>query len=276
MNKKYDFKKFTGYNATKYKAIELCGKEFIDGLIAQKIFAKDDQFWILVCEKLEIPDMKEKEERERKLAEERREQEKKRLLNQKTIHCIRERKGWEISIFEMPESDIFSDKYCAVALKDGDFINHTSNPYYWGESWNVSYDRLCSLIDVKERSKASQIERDTQTKLMQQLYLIILYISGWDIHHTFNDEEPNKQNFYSIQSWISMDFGTLDLLEEKGLVDQPQTKGKHYRKRTYVEVTKEGIRKARQLLRELDFDGMQELLQKTAYHEEYIEDTSDF
>ena len=62
MSKKYDFREFTKLPATKANAIELCGKDFIDKLTVQKIFAKDELFWEEICKLLNIPDIKKQEE----------------------------------------------------------------------------------------------------------------------------------------------------------------------------------------------------------------------
>jgi hypothetical protein len=118
MGKKYDFQEFTKLPATKANAIERCGKDFIDKLTAQKIFAKDELFWEEICNLLNIPDMKKQREQEEEERLENREKERQRLLTNKKLIDKKEDKGWEILIFELPDSGIFGRKYFAEAYKE--------------------------------------------------------------------------------------------------------------------------------------------------------------
>lgn len=75
---KKNFNAFTKLNPLKKNAIQLCGQEFVDSLTANGIYAKDDEFWIEVNRKLNIPDdayeqskIREKENKKQALEEER-------------------------------------------------------------------------------------------------------------------------------------------------------------------------------------------------------------
>ena len=75
MDKK-NFEAFTNLLPNKKNAVDLCGQEFIDCLVAKGIYAKDDEFWRQVNQHLEVPDhayntkkAREKEEKEREIAE---------------------------------------------------------------------------------------------------------------------------------------------------------------------------------------------------------------
>jgi hypothetical protein len=107
MSKKYDFREFTQLPATKANAIKLCGKDLIDKLTAQKILSKDELFWEEICKNLNIPDMKKQREQEEKERLENQEKERQKLLTNKKLIDKKENKGWEVSIFELPDSEIF-------------------------------------------------------------------------------------------------------------------------------------------------------------------------
>ena len=118
MSKKYDFREFTKLPATKANAIERCGKDFIDKLTAQKIFAKDELFWEEICKLLNIPDIKkQEEERLENLVKE-----KERLLKNKKLFDTKEKQDWKVLIFELPDSDILGKQYLAEAYKNEDEI----------------------------------------------------------------------------------------------------------------------------------------------------------
>ncbi len=67
---KKNFKAFTKLNPLKKNAIQLCGQEFVDSLTANGIYAKDDEFWIEVNRKLNIPDNAYEQKKNREKVEE--------------------------------------------------------------------------------------------------------------------------------------------------------------------------------------------------------------
>ncbi|MBG1258014.1 hypothetical protein [Nostoc commune] len=93
------------------------------------IYAKDSEFWAEVNKKLNIPDdayeskqAREQAECEQLLLEKKAKEqaEKERLLaNKKEIHS-KNRKDWKITVFELPESDIFGNKFVAECTKEPD------------------------------------------------------------------------------------------------------------------------------------------------------------
>ena len=120
---------------------------------------------------------------------------------------------------------------------------------------------------------------DEYLSLLESLYLLVLYLSGGDTYDKniidLNSEnsdliEPySKETFINIQSWISLQYSILDQLEEKELLKQPQ-KGTRNKRRTYIEMNKRGMLKARMLLQQLNLEGAKEALTERSYHEEYI------
>jgi len=125
---------------------------------------------------------------------------------------------------------------------------------------------------------------NTEEELLKSLYLMLLYISGIDDHNRGlaehnpkipnNRKRPNtkswhsKENFVSLECWIGLDFHILDRLEEAGFLEQPQ-KGSR-KQRTYIQLNKKGMKRAREILSEINLNGVHEALTTRSYHEEYI------
>lgn len=277
INAKKDFELFTQKQALKKNTVELCGQEFIDQLTSQGIYAKDEQFWVEVNQHLNIPSS-EKQQAET-LAREKVEQE--RLLQNKQKLFQRERREWMISVYELPPSEIYGKKYMAEARKEHDVII-TTDCQYWGNKSNHAYSIICSILD-KDINKQKQIKDEAERYQMfledylvlKPLYLMILYLSGWDEYNSclsgdITKDERCKENFTGIQSWIGLQFKILDFLQTEGLLEQPQKGGKNYKKVTYVELTKKGIKLARDVLKQINLDGVESLLSQRDYHEDYL------
>lgn len=119
---------------------------------------------------------------------------------------------------------------------------------------------------------------DNDLTLIEALYLLVLYLSGGDTHNEYlanptlrsssRSKLESKETFLNIQSWIGLEYGVLDQLEEKDLLSQPQKGGR--KRRTYIEMNKRGMQKARMLLQYLNIEGAKEALEARNYHEEYI------
>jgi hypothetical protein len=125
------------------------------------------------------------------------------------------------------------------------------------------------------QDKASKSEEE---KLLQSLYLMLLYISGGDEYNPYlanpYPERPNsrswhsKETFVDLHSWIGLDFDILNRLEEGGFLEQPQRGGR--KQRTYIQLNKKGMKRAREILREINLSGAKEALTARSHHEEYL------
>ncbi|AFY62776.1 DUF6429 family protein [Synechococcus sp. PCC 6312] len=125
----------------------------------------------------------------------------------------------------------------------------------------------------QDKSSISEEER-----LLQSLYLILLYISGGDEHNEYlatpYPESPNSSNWHSketfvhLNSWIGLDFEILDQLEEEGFLEQPQKGGR--KPRSYIQLNKNGMKRAREILKEINLTGAEEALLAREHHEDYI------
>jgi len=277
MSKKYDFREFTKLPATKANVINLCGKDFIDKLTAQKIFAKDELFWEEICKKLNIPDMKKQREQEEQERLENQEKERKRLLTNKKLIDKKEDKGWEVLIFELPDSEMFGKKYFAEAYKeeyknllDGYKNEGEIQLNNWVSSPSEAFSGISSCIYEKEKQVERLLLSIENYKLLKPIYLMFLYLSGWDEHFDSLTKEKNKENFTGVESWIGLDYGFLDFLEEEGLIQQPQKRGKNYKKVTYACMTKKGMKEVREILGSINLEGADRSLKNREYHEEYI------
>ena len=266
MNRKNDFKEFLNLkqHPTKAKAVELCGEEFINELTAQKILAKDDLFWERVCEKLNVPEYQ--KQRHLRLQEEQREKE--RLLANLKLFEKRNRKEWELLIFELPDSNIFDKKYVAIAQKD-DIKIENLDIFYWGKTPNDAFGKICSPIDSLEHRIKKAIELQERYLVLKSIYLMFLYLSGDDNYAEFCREDiENKEKFLGISSWINLDFDILNKLERDAFVSRRWTSN------NATTLTKKGILSAINCLKNLDLEEPEKSLlnlklQKKSYHEEY-------
>jgi hypothetical protein len=270
MNKKYDFREFTKLPATKANAIKLCGEDFIDKLTAQKIFAKDELFWEEICKLLNIPDIKkQEEERLENLVKE-----KERLLKNKKLFDTKEKQDWKILIFELPDSDILGKQYLAEAYKNEDEIK-CHQEFYWGRTPNQAFSKICNFIHESEKQAERSLAFNERYIILKYIYLLLLYLSGHDDHATvISKQQKNKENFLGIQSWINLDFEILNRMEIEKLLSQPQRGGNNYKKVTYARLSKKGIIKARDILKNIDLGietlFVQSFLDKRSYHDDYI------
>jgi len=266
MNRKNDLKEFLNLKQqpTKAKAIELCGEEFINELTAQKILAKDDLFWERVCEKLSVPEY----QKQRYLRVQEEQREKERLLANLKLFEKRNRKGWEVLIFELPDSNIFDKKYVAIAQKD-DIKIENLDILYWGKTPNDAFGIVCSPIDSLEYRIKKAIELQERYLVLKSIYLMFLYLSGDDHYAEFCREDiENKEKFLGITSWINLDFDILDKLERDGFVSR------RWPSNNATTLTKKGILSAINCLKNLDLEEPEKSLlnlklQKKSYHEEY-------
>jgi hypothetical protein len=116
--------------------------------------------------------------------------------------------------------------------------------------------------------------------MFMALYLMMLDLAGKDEHNEFLanpvPQSPqrkgwqSKETFVGMSSYLKPDLEILNALEERGWIEQPQ-KYKKWREQTYIQVSKEGMQRARELLLKIiNLDGVEAALVARAYHDEYI------
>ncbi|BAY77227.1 hypothetical protein NIES25_36870 [Nostoc linckia NIES-25] len=267
---KNNFEAFTNLAALKKNAIQVCGQEFIDSLTKKGIYAKDSEFWAEVNKKLNIPDdayksrqAREKAERERQLLEKKAKEqaEEQRLLANKKEIRSENRKGWKITVFELPESDILGKKFIAESTKKPNLEKITGFCNTKGDA----YSQACSFVDRFEMQQERSRIFQERYALMKPLYLMIIYISSDDDYNEYikNSRENSKENFTGVSFWNGFEFKIIDELVAEGLLELSDSK-------TTLTMNKKGMKLAREVLKKINLDGVDRLLEQREYHEEYI------
>ncbi|ACC84590.1 hypothetical protein [Nostoc punctiforme] len=267
---KNNFEAFTNFPALKKNALKVCGQEFIDSLTKKGIYAKDSQFWDEVNKKLNIPDdayeskqTREQTEREQVLLENKAKKQAKneKLLANKTEVLSENRKDWKITVFELTESDIFGKSFIAECTKEPDLQEKTSFCNTKGDA----YSQACNLVDQFEiKQESLRIFREHYA-VIKPLYLMIIYLSSVDQHNEYlnNNREKSKENFTGVNCWNGFDFDIINALVAEGLLEFSSNKNKLIMKKQAMNV-------AREVLKKINIDGVDKLLEQREYHEEYI------
>jgi len=268
---KKNFKAFTNLNPLKKNAIQLCGQEFVDSLTANGIYAKDDKFWIEVNRKSNIPDnaydqrkIRDKVKREQALAEEiaRDKAEMERLLSNKKELYSKNRSDWTIVVFEMLGTDKYGNKFVAECTKSsGDKLTTQSSM-----TSQEAYSRACSLVDENEK-KSKQVRNFIEHyQVLKPLYLMLIYLSGWDEYNPYLGSRPKKcgiENFIGVGFYSGFDYNIIYHLEKEGLIELSTNR------KTLI-LLKKGMQVARDMLKKINIDGVERLLEQRNYHEDYI------
>lgn len=265
-----NFEAFTNLPALKKNAIQVCGKDFIDSLTKKGLYAKDTDFWAEVNKKLNIPDdayeskqATEQAERERQLLEKKAKEqaEKERLLANKKEIYSKNRKDWKITVCELPESDIFGKIFIAECTKEPDLLKTT----WFCKSQGEAYSRACNLTDEFEIQQESLRIFMEHYVVMKPLYLMIIYLSsGEQPNHPLNkNREKYKEIFTGVSCWNGFDFQIINALVAEGLLKLSTTKKS-------LIMNKKGMKFAREILKIINLDGADRLLEQREYHEEYI------
>ncbi|MEQ8976030.1 MAG: hypothetical protein RIE73_37325 [Coleofasciculus sp. C1-SOL-03] len=268
---KKNFKAFTNLNPFKKNAIQLCGQEFVDSLTANGIYAKDDKFWIEVNRKLNIPDnaydqrkIREKVEREQALAEEiaREKAEMERLLSNKKKFDSKNRNDWTIVVFELLETDEHGNKFVAECTKSSG-AKLTTQLF---ETSQEAYSRACNLVDENEKQSQKYRRFIEHYQVLKPLYLMLIYLSGGDEHYDYLKSRPKKrgiENFIGVSFYNGFDYDIIAQLEKEGLLERSTTGDS-------LILFKKGMQVARDMLKTINIDGVERLLEQRNYHEDYI------
>lgn len=266
-----NFEAYTNLKALKKNAVQLCGKEFVDSLTAKGIYVKNEEFWRYINKKLNIPDNayyqkrdREQAEREAILAEERAREksERENLIANKTELFIKDRNGWKITVFELPTTDKYGNKFVAECTKEPDLKETTC----FSKSKGDAYSQACNLVDKLEKKQQNLINLFKEIIALKPLYLMLIYLSGsdkYDLYIGNYKEKPCRENFIGINSWNGFDYQIINYLQSEGLLEVSTT-------RQSLMMTKKGMRAARDILQKINIEELKTLLNERVYHEDYI------
>lgn len=275
MHKK-NFEAHTNLKPLKKNAIQLCGAEFVNSLTAKGIYAKTDEFWREINLNQNIPDnaysqkkVKEQAEREAILAEERAREkaERENLIANKTEIFTKDRSGWKITVFELPATDKYGNRFVAECTKEPELKQTT----YFSKTQGDAYSQACNLVDEFEKEQQKIIRFLEYYIVLKPLYLMLIYLSGSDQYDPYlgkYKEKRCRENFIGINSWNGFDFEIINYLESEDLLQLSAT-------RRSLTITKKGMKVARDSLKKINIEGLKRLLEEREYHEDYIHYQSD-
>jgi hypothetical protein len=264
-----NFNAHTNLPALKPNAIELCGKAFCENLRKQRIYAYTEEFWSFVNKNLNIPsDAYEKQQAE-KQQKEKAEQE--RLLAQKRKRQQKEYKDWQITIFELPDSDLFGKVFTAECTKEPNIKIELGVTHYSPKSVQDAYRQAHSRMDSYDDFSKQQEANLRRYRGLRPLYLIMLYLSGWDkfLPGQYNEEdnEDNKpKKFLGVEFYNGLDYDILNQLTAEKLIEFSSS-------RKQLWLTPEAVKEARKIIKKLNFEEIKELLTERDYHEELLNDS---
>ncbi len=155
---------------------------------------------------------------------------------------VTERRGWTIRVLQSGSS------YVAECVSPEGSIYRSQESSKRGDAYNQG----CSLVDRETDAIANQ----KRIAAIKPLVLMLLYLTGTD--EFYNGKFVNRESF------INYEFDILDDLEQDKLLTQPR---KGTKQRSYVALNKEGIKTAREMLRNLNFTGIDELLNRLEKHD---------
>lgn len=172
---------------------------------------------------------------------------------------VTQRLGWTIRVLQSGSS------YVAECISPEGNVHRSQESSKRGDAYNQG----CSLVDREIAAVAAK----KRSAAIKPFVLMLLYLTGAD--------EFYNGKFVNRKSWIKYEFDILDDLEQDKLLTQPQ---KGIRQRTYISLNKEGIKTAREMLRNLNFTGIYELLNELERHDmlsdgvenqEYLDDAKE-
>jgi hypothetical protein len=279
---KINFEATTNLTALKKHAVQLCGQDFITELNRQGLHAKDDKFWQAVNNKLNIPadahtarQQREQSERERQEQEriEREATEKHRLLEGKKQVRKQTKNGWEIAVYELPDSELFGKKFIGVVKKESSQIEENTG---FCDTLDRAYASVCGLVDSLDYQEQRETEFQRRYRVLKPLYLAVIYLTaslGDEFVGNYGKRSPRepeaRQQFYlehfvGVGSYKGFDFNILDRLEKEGMLKYSTT-GRS------LTINKAAIRQAIEAAQQMNIPGMEELLSDKAIHLECLD-----
>jgi hypothetical protein len=282
-----NFEAATNLAPLKKHAIQLCGQEFIQELSQKGLYAKDDDFWQAVNDKLDISpnayDTRQKqewEERQRQESErvERETNEINRLLDNKKHVRKNTRHNWEIIVYKLPNSALLGQKFIATAKKEFDEIGNTNRVEEatgFCDTPDRAYSMACGLADSRDIEEQREIEFQRRYRVLKPLYLVAIYLFSWDDFRGCDykarpprDPEARRQfyleYFNGVGSYSGFDFDILNRLEKEGMM-------KFSNSNKTLSIDKEAVRQAIDAAKQMNIPGMEELLDDKAIHLECLD-----
>jgi len=95
---------------------------------------------------------------------------------------------------------------------------------------------------------------------------MLIYLSGWDKYNPYLEnyqEKPCKENFIGVGFYSGFDYDIIAQLEKEELLKRSST-GQS------VILSTKGMQLARDMLKLINMDGVEKLLEQRNYHEDYI------
>jgi hypothetical protein len=275
-----NFEAVTNLIALKKNAILMCGQEFIAELNRQGLHAKDDGFWQAVNSRLNISadayivrQKQERVERERQEREriELENSELQRLLNNKKEVSRSTRNDWQIVIYELPNSNIFGNKFMATLSKASTQTQENTN---FCDTSRQAHSSACNLADERDRQERRELEFQNRYRVLKPLYLVAIYLFSWDeFRGCFEKRAPRdseeRRQFYleyfnGVGSFNGFDFDITNRLEAEGLLEFSTSK-------KTLNITKTAVRQAIAAAQQMNIPGMEELLSDKAIHLECLD-----
>jgi hypothetical protein len=278
-----NFEAITNLKPLKKNAVEKCGQEFVKELNNKGLNIKDNDFWQEVNKKLGIPDnahsAKEKQEWEEK-EQQKRERvdrettEKNRLLDSKKQVEKSTRDNWEITVYELLPSDIFGNKFIAMAKKE---FGEVDNKYQFEEStdfcdtFSQAYSTACNLADNRDRDEEREIEFQKRYRVLKPLYLVAIYLFSWDDFCTLDraPREPEARHQFYLEyfngvSSYGLEFDILNRLEKEGLMGFSNSK-------KTISINKDAVKQAVEAANRMNIPGTEDLLNDKVIHLECLD-----
>lgn len=187
------------------------------------------------------------------------------LANKKQV-IKKTRNDWQITVYELPNSEIFGTKFIATAKKESTQIEQDTG---FCDTRDRAYSMACGLADSSDRQEQQEINFQRRYRVLKPLYLLAIYLFSWDEFVGNNGERSprdpeDRQRFYlehfvGVRSYKGFDFDILDRLKEEGLLESiPANKT--------LTINKAAIRLAIEAAQQMNIPGMEELLRDKDVH----------
>jgi len=129
-----------------------------------------------------------------------------------------------------------------------------------------AYGRACNLINEHEKQLQQYKSFIEHYQVLKPLYLMIIYLSGWDKDYDYlksRQKKCGRENFIGIGFYNGFDYDIIAQLEKEELIERSST-------RNSLILFKKGMQVARDMLKTINIDGVERLLEQKNYHEDYI------
>jgi hypothetical protein len=193
------------------------------------------------------------------------------LLDRKKQVRKNTRHGWEIVTYQLPNSEIFGQKFIAIAKKESSQIEENTG---FCDTIDRAYGIACSLADNHNREEQRELEFQRRYRVLKPLYLLAIYLFSWDDFRGCYDDRPPRdpearrqfylEHFNGVGSYKGFDFDILDRLKQEGLLESSNTS-------KTLTINKAAVRQAIEAANQMNIPGMEELLSDKAIHLECLD-----